>query len=160
METDKIKLETISWSSPEYYHKERSNDWFWTVGIIAIIGSVAAVWFNNYIFAIFIIISGASLIMFTIRPPHDTNFIIETDGLTMGRDLYEWKKIKSFNIKETEKDLYAKLLIETNKNFLPIYTIILPKEYTSKVKENLLKVIPISEINESQSMLFAEKIGL
>lgn len=160
METDKIILDTISWSAPEYYHKEHGNDWFWTVGLIALIGCGITIWLHNYIFAIFIFISGCSLIMFTIRAPHDIIFTIETKGLTMGRDFHTWKSIKSFNIKDNETDIYAKLLIETSKHFLPIYTIPLPKEHMEKVKENLLKVIPRSEINESQSMLFAEKLGL
>jgi len=160
MENDEIKLDTINWSAPEYSHKERGNDWFWTVGLISLIGSVIATWLHNYIFAIFILVSGGSLIMFNIRKPKDSNFIIETKGLTMGKDAYEWKNIKSFNIKENKEGLYSKLLIETKKHFLPIYTIPLPKELANKTKDNLLKVIPRSEINESQSMLFAEKIGL
>lgn len=160
MEIEKITLDTITWSTPEYSHKERTNDWFWTVGLIAVVGCGVAVWFHNYIFAIFIIIAGASLIMFNIREPEEVTFIIETEGLTMGRDLYPWKELKSFNIKEKDQSENAKLLIETKKHFLPIYTIILPKEMVEQVKKNLIKVIPASEINESQSMLFAEKIGL
>jgi hypothetical protein len=77
----------------------------------------------------------------------------------MGKDLHPWKNIKSFNIKNNEADLQAKLLIETSKYFLPIYTIPLPKERVSHVKETLLKVIPRSEINESKSMVFMEKLG-
>lgn len=160
MEMEKIILDTITWSTPEYSHKERSNDWFWTIGLIAVVGCGIALWFHNYIFAIFIILAGASLIMFNIRKPEEITFTIETEGLTMGREAYPWKNIKSFNIKEKDSDEYAKLLIETKKHFLPIYTIILPKEMVEQVKKNLIKVIPASEINESQSMIFAEKIGL
>ena len=160
MKMEKIILDTITWSTPEYSHKERSNDWLWTVGLIVIVGCGFALWFHNYIFAIFIFIAGASLIMFSIREPGEVTFKIETDGFTMGRDTYDWDKLKSFNIKEKETEEYAKLLIETKKHFLPVYTIILPKKMIEQVKNNLIKVIPTSEINESQSMLFAEKIGL
>jgi len=94
-----------------------------------------------------------------MRHPQNVTYIIETKGLTMGKDLHEWKSIKSFNIKNNEKDIFAKLLIETSKHFLPIYTIPLPKEKVEEVKETLLKVATRSEINESQSMLFMEKLG-
>jgi hypothetical protein len=98
--------------------------------------------------------------MFNIRKPKDSNFSIETKGLTMGKDAYEWKNIKSFNIKESEEDSFSKLLIETKNHFLPIYTIPLPKGMDDKVKENLLRVLPRSEINEPKLIIFAEKIGL
>ncbi|MFA5773530.1 MAG: hypothetical protein WC908_02555 [Candidatus Paceibacterota bacterium] len=156
---DEIKINTIEWSLPEYSHKERNNDWFWSLGLITIIACGIAIWLHNYVFAVFLLISGCCLIMFTMRHPQNVTYIIETKGLTMGKDLHEWKSIKSFNIKNNEKDIFAKLLIETSKHFLPIYTIPLPKEKVEEVKETLLKVATRSEINESQSMLFMEKLG-
>ncbi|HLP86407.1 MAG TPA: DUF5673 domain-containing protein [Candidatus Paceibacterota bacterium] len=156
---DEIKLETISWSAPEYTHKERGNDWFWAIGVITVVACGIAIWMHNYVFAIFLLLSGCCLIMFTLRHPQDVNYIIETRGLLMGKDLYSWKDIKSFNIKNKDNDLYAKLLIETKKYFLPIYTIPLPKERISEVKETLLKVSTRSEIDESKSMVFMEKLG-
>ena len=156
---DEIVINTIEWSAPEYSHKERNNDWFWTIGLLAVVGGIAALWFHNYIFAIFIFISGGTLIMFTMRPPQEVTFTIETKGLTMGRDFHTWKSIKSFNIKNNNSGPYAKLLIETSKHFLPVYTIPLPKEKVDETKEALLKVARRSEIDESQSMLFMEKLG-
>lgn len=156
---DEIQLNTISWSAPEYTHKERGNDWFWAIGIITVVACGIAIWLHNYVFAIFLLVSGGSLIMFTLRHPQDVTYTIETNGLSMGKDLYEWKVLKSFNIKKNDNGDYAKLLIETSKYFLPIYTIPLPKENIEEVKESLLKVLSKSEIDESKSMVFMEKLG-
>ena len=156
---DEIKLNTISWSAPEYTHKERGNDWFWTIGIVTIVACGIALWLHNNVFAIFLLVSGGCLIMFTLRHPQDVIYIIETKGLSMGKDLYEWKGLKSFNIKNDDKSEYAKLLIETSKYFLPIYTIPVPKEQSEEVKQTLLQVLPRSEIDESKSMVFMEKLG-
>jgi len=157
---DEIQLDTISWSAPEYSHKgERSNDWYWTIGVITIISCIIAIWLGNYVFSIFLFVAGGCLIMFTMRTPMEVTYTIETKGLSMGKDLYTWKKLKSFNIQKVEDDVNHKLLIETSKYFLPIYTIPLPKELEAQVKENLLKIIPRSEIHESPSMVFMEKIG-
>lgn len=156
---DEVKINTIEWSAPEYNHRERDNDWFWTIGLITIVAVGIALWKHNNIFAIFLLISGASLIMITMKHPEDVTFLVETKGLTMGRDLHTWKSIKSFNIKNLEDDDYAKLMIETSKRFLPIYTIPLPKEKVDETKETLLKLIPRSEIDESPSMVFMEKLG-
>jgi hypothetical protein len=156
---DEIKINTIEWSAPEYTHKERGNDWFWGLGLITIVACGIAIWLHNYVFAVFLIISGCCLIMFTIRRPQDVTFIVETKGLTMGRDLHSWKSLKSFNVKNNDTDVYAKLLIETSKYFLPIYTLPFPKEKVDEMKETLLKVLPRSEIDESKSMVFMEKLG-
>lgn len=156
---DEIIINTIMWQAPEYSHKERDNDWFWTIGLITIIACGIAIWLHNYLFSVFIFISGCCLIMFTMRPPEIITFIVETKGLSMGKDLYEWKSIKSFNIKNNTTDAYAKLLIETSKHFLPIYTIPLPKDKIDEMKTTLLKIIPRSEIDESKSMVFMEKLG-
>jgi hypothetical protein len=156
---DEIKINTIEWSAPEYSHKERGNDWFWAIGLITIIACGVAIWLHNYVFAVFLLISGCCLIMFTLRHPQDVTYLIETKGLTMGKDLHSWKSIKSFNIKNNDSDAYAKLMIETSKYFLPIYTIPLPKDMIDKTKETLLMVIPRSEIDESKSMVFMEKLG-
>ena len=76
----------------------------------------------------------------------------------MGRDKYDWKNIKGFNI--IKGDPYGKLLIETSKYFLPIYTIPFPTSMTEDIRMELSKVVPKLEIKESASMAFAEKIGL
>ena len=156
---DEIKIEKIEWSAPEYSHKERNNDWFWTIGLITIVACGVSVWLHNNMFAVFLLVSGSCLIMFTMRHPQDVTYTIETKGITMGKDLHEWTKVKSFNIKNNDSDNYARLLIETKKHLLPIYTIPVPKDIADEVKESLLKVAPRSEINESQSMLFMEKLG-
>ena len=153
-----IQLETIEWSAPEYNHKERSNDWFWGVGLIAIVSCGVAIWIHNYLFAIFILISGASIALFNIRHPKEVEFSISTDGLSIGKTMYEWKSIQGFNIKKDKES--AKLIIKTSKYFLPIYTIVIPIDLTSQIREELSKVTENIEINESPSMIFAEKIGL
>ncbi len=155
---EEIIIDKIEWNAPEYDHKEKNNDWFWTIGLITFVVCGIAIWLHNYVFAIFLLLSGASLILFTIRHPQEITFSIETKGLTMGRDTHEWKTIKSFNIKKG--DINSKLLIETGKYFLPIYTIPLPNDLVNKVKETLLKVAENKELDESRSMLFVEKLGL
>jgi len=154
---EEIILEKIEWHAPEYKHEEKSVDFLWTVGLIALVMCVIAIWKANYVFAIFIIISAASLALFSIRHPEDILFSIETSGLSLGKDKYEWKKIKGFHIKK-DKDKVL-LLVEIDKYLLPVYTIPLPVELNDKVRENLLKVTPNIELEESKSMKFMERLG-
>ena len=67
--------------------------------------------------------------------------------------------LKSFNIKNVEEKPYFKLLIETNKRFLPILAILVPEELEDKVEDNLSRVVKRSQVDETGSAVFMDKIG-
>ncbi|HAE36934.1 MAG: hypothetical protein UR85_C0002G0017 [Candidatus Nomurabacteria bacterium GW2011_GWF2_35_66] len=154
---EEIIIDKIEWFAPEYKHEEKSIDFLWAIGLVALVVCGLAIWFQNYLFAVFIIISGASLILFSIRHPQEIQYAIETSGISLGKDKYPWKEIKGFHIKKEED--YAVLLIELNKYLLPVYTIPLPIDQIPIIKESLLKIIPNIELEESRSMKFMEKLG-
>ena len=154
---DEIIIDRIEWSAPEYKHKEKSIDFLWSVGVIAIVLFGFAIWMSNYLFAIFILLSGSSLILFSVRHPQEVHFVIETNSITIGKDKYKWKDVKGFNIKK--EDEYAVLLIELNKYLLPVYTIPIPLDQASEIKQSLSKIIPNIDLEESKSVKFMEKIG-
>ena len=154
---EEVNINKIEWKSFEYNHKEHSPDWYWSIGLITLVVFGVLVWLKSYLFAIFIVVAGASLSLFNIRHPREIYYSIETSGLTMGKDKYEWKNIKGFNIKKGEDG--SKLLIEVNKYFLPVYTIPVSNELVPEIKESLKKIIPQIELNESHSVLFMEKLG-
>lgn len=154
---EEIIIDKIEWSAPEYKHKDKSIDFLWTIGVVAIVLCGGAIWLHNYLFAVFVLISGASLILFSVRSPDEIHFVIETSGITLGKDKYSWKDIKGFHIKKEED--YSVLLIELNKYLLPIYTIPIEPNQIQAIRESLLKVIPSIELAENKSMKFMEKIG-
>lgn len=154
---EEIIINKIEWKSPEYNHQEHGPDWFWAIGLITLVIFGILIWIKSYLFAIFIVIAGASLSLFNIRHPREIAYSIETSGLTMGNDKYGWKDVKGFDIKKGEDE--SKLLIEINKYFLPVYTIPISDELIPEIKESLLKVVPQIELEESRSVLFMEKLG-
>jgi hypothetical protein len=154
---DEITIDKIEWVAPEYIHKERTPDWFWTIGIVALISCIIAIFMHNYLFAVFILISGACLILFTLRPPREVRFIIEQKGFMIGREKHEWRSIKGFTIKEGEP--YSKLLIMTARKFLPIYTIPVPNDLLADIRHSMSEAVPLIDLEESRSMQFMEKLG-
>jgi uncharacterized membrane protein len=154
---DEVTIERLEWSAPEYSHKVRSIDFFWAIGLASMIGAALAVWMHDFLFAVFILVSGFCLVLFYHREPKDIDFVIETSGITLGRTVYPWKSIMGFHIKKDEP--FAKLMIATDRKFLPIHTVALPPELIGRVKAAFLKVVPDIDMEESQSTLFMEKIG-
>lgn len=154
---DETNIERIEWQATEYNHKERGADWFWTIGLVTLVVCITAIWFHNYVFALFVLISGGSLILFTLRHPQVMTFSIDKEGLSIGKDLHTWNKIKGFRVKDD--GINPKLLVMTSRHFLPIYTIPLSLELVASIKEVLLRIIPEMQIEESGSMIFMEKLG-
>ncbi len=154
---DEIILPTTEWTAPEYVHQSRTIDWFWTVGGVAVIACGIAIWLHNYLFAVFLLVAAGVLALLNLRHPENIVFSIHTGGFDIGRDAHTWKEIKGFDIKKGSP--YAKLLIQTNKYFMPMITIPLPEALVPEAKESLSKVTHQKEIQESASILFMEKLG-
>lgn len=156
---EEIHLETISWEIPEYKHIERSIDWIWGAGIIILLCAIISAVLGNYMFAVFILVGGSSIVLFNVRSPRTILIQIKTEGFSIGNETHEWKKIKGFRIKKRNDGKL--LLIQTAERFLPIRSIPAPEELSEKIKESLKKVIPtIDDLDESPMVVFMEKLGL
>jgi len=154
---EEIILKKTEWSALEYKHEEKSIDFFWALGLISVVFCIVAIWYQNYLFGVFILVAGGSLFLFTIRHPKEIMYSIETSGLTMGKDKYMWKDVVGFHIKKEENTGF--LLIKIKKYLLPVYTIPLPFDLIPEVRESLTKVTPNIELEESRAVKFMEKIG-
>ena len=58
---EEININKIEWKALEYNHKEHGPDWYWAIGLIALVVCGVLIWLKSYLFAIFIIIAGATL---------------------------------------------------------------------------------------------------
>ncbi len=154
-----IKLETIEWMSPEYIQKNHSVDWYWGLALITLLAVVIAVAKGNYIFGIFLFLSGASLFMFSIKKPYNIKYKMDSLGFNIRGVFYRWEYLKSFNTKKAREENYFKLLIETTKRVLPVIVILVPVEIKEKVEKNLIRVLKKSKVEETGSSVFMDQIG-
>ena len=59
----------FSWEVDEYIERDRSNDWFWTVGLIVLTGIVISIILKNFVFAMFLLVAAGTLSVFIFRKP-------------------------------------------------------------------------------------------
>lgn len=154
---NKPKVTPHTWTGPEYAHKEKSMDWLWTIGLITVVGAIATLYLHSYIFGIFILVSGASLIFFSVREPLNVTFTITGDGITIAGKDFPYSKLKGFNI--IEYPTYSRLLVMTDGHFLPVINLPLPLSSQNEAYDILIKFIPELPLEESPSMKFMEKLG-
>jgi hypothetical protein len=119
----------LEWEAHEYLHTEKAPDWYWALGLIAIAGAVAALTFNNVLFAVFILIAAFFLAIFAARKPNTVRFAVTQRGVRIDDLLYPFSSLESFAIDELTPEHTPKLILESRKIFVP--RIVIPIEGVS-----------------------------
>ena len=147
----------LHWTAPSHTHNMRSTDWMWGIGLLALVGAGLTFYFHNYVFGIFILISGVVMIMMYSQPSVEISFEINNEGIRVGSTMHSYKSLKGFTVKNKPKEI---LMIETRGYFLPVITIPLQEHSANSIRATLAQVLTELDLQESRSMQFAEKIGL
>jgi len=142
----------ISWTAHEYEHKERTTDWFWAVGIVAVAGAVAAIIFGNIIFAILLLLCVFSLTLFINRPPETVEAAVTEAGIERGHVLYLYSTLHSFWVDELHP--HKKIILKSKKIFMPLIVVPLGTMDGERVRDALIGRLP----EEHLSLPFLEII--
>ena len=104
----------FEWEGKEYEPVERSADWYWALGIIAIAGSIAAILFANYLIALLILAAAFALGTHAAKKPETHRFLVTEDGLWTGNEFHPFDRMLSFSmLEDIEGELPPLLSIHT-----------------------------------------------
>ncbi len=149
----------IIWRAAEYKHTEKNVEWYFFIGVAALILIIFSLWQKNFFFAVFILIATVMLFSFSQRRPQIIEFKINKDGVGIQDTFYKYETLESFTIRKRPEHLdeiifkrktaanpFLKLPIDS-KSLISVMTII---------KEN----IPETEYQESLLEMLIEFLGL
>lgn len=148
----------ISWEVKEYEHRERSTDWFWAIALLAGVGAVVSIIFNNFLLAVIILLAAVSLIMYARREPETQTVELSPAGVKIGRTLYPYKNLKTFWV--TDEDERCKLLLESTRSIMPIIDVKAPSARRDEIMEYLNDYLPALEREESLIDALGDWFGL
>lgn len=97
------KKEPVEWITIEHAYYEKSNDWFWIVGIIGITAALLAIILGNLLFAVLIVIAAATVIIRGGKIPNLILIKLGPSGVRIGEKLYPYQSFKSFSIDEEDE---------------------------------------------------------
>ncbi|MES2668446.1 MAG: hypothetical protein V4644_02030 [Patescibacteria group bacterium] len=110
----------FEWNAEGYVFDEKSSDWYWALGIIAIAGAIASVLFGNVILALLILAMAGCLALTTLKRPRMHRFRITDEGVMIDENLYEYESIVSFSVLEyIDPSLPPALSLRTHKLLAP-----------------------------------------
>ncbi len=129
-------VRSVYWEAPEHNHIEKTHDWYWILGIIAIASSVASIIFGNVLFGIVIILGAMTMFITGNRRPRIIAFEVSLRGIRIENDLYPYSTLESFCLDE-ENILGAQLIVKSKKMFAPLLIVPVPEEYMIDI-ENII----------------------
>ncbi|HWH16121.1 MAG TPA: hypothetical protein VNU25_00850 [Candidatus Paceibacterota bacterium] len=110
----------FEWRAEGYLFEEKSADWYWALGVIAVAGAVASVLFGNIILALLILVASATLAISSAKRPRLHLFRITDEGVMIDENLYEYDSILSFSVLEyIDPKLPTVLSLKTRKPLAP-----------------------------------------
>lgn len=110
----------FEWDADGYVFEEKSADWYWALGIIAVAAAVASVLFGNVILALLIIAAAGTLALSTLKRPRLHRFRITDEGVMIDENLYGYESILSFSVLEyIDPNLPPTLSLRTRKPLAP-----------------------------------------
>ncbi|MFT5352237.1 MAG: hypothetical protein ACI9GH_000076, partial [Candidatus Paceibacteria bacterium] len=102
----------IEWQAHEHSHIERSSDWYWIVGIIAIGIAVLSIYFDNILLAVIIILATSIAQVKARTEPQLLNFKITRKGILAGDTLYPYSALESFWVIDDADDSFDKIIFK------------------------------------------------
>ncbi len=140
--------ETIEWEASEFIYKEKTQDWYWILGIVAVVGAIIAVILKNSIFAIFILISAFIISVFASKKPEGVRCQINRRGIRVNEKIYTYGTIDTFWVLD-ENVVEPKLLLILKNNLALQVNIPLGDMDVDHVREYLGHYIHEEEQGES-----------
>ncbi|MCW9054818.1 MAG: hypothetical protein OQJ98_02445 [Candidatus Pacebacteria bacterium] len=152
-------MNSISWQDFEHDHTEKSGDWFWALGIIALSGAITAILFENILFALLIFVGAFTIALLAAKKPDLMRFEIGRRGIVIDDTLYPFTTLESFWVEEDEEDDSPALIVKSQR-FLMSYLVI-PLRNTSpeQVRQMLLEKLDEEELHEPIAHRILEFFG-
>lgn len=144
----------IRWSAEEFEYSEKSVDWFWAVGVVAVGFAILSIFLGNLLFAILITISAFTLSLHAVKKPRSISFEINDEGVIIDKKLYTYNTLESFWIINKEK-----IIIKSKKAVVPFLIIPFQNINPKTLREFLIKNLKEEEMSEPFGQVVMEKLG-
>jgi hypothetical protein len=158
---DDKNIPTFSWSAYEHVQgTEKGQDWFWSLGFIAVASAVAAILLGNTLFAILILAGAVALGLTANQKVNKKKYSISVRGITINNILYSYKVLESFWIDESHphRDM---LIVDARQLFTPHVIIHLPDDFDKDALQDfLLDYLPEKRLQEPVAHRLAELFGI
>jgi hypothetical protein len=148
----------ITWEAPEHHHVEKGNDWFFALTIIIIALVVAAIIFDNVLFALMIGLAGGALAVAAAKRPSIIPYAVTVRGVRIEDRLYPFSTLDSYHIDE-EDPRGPQLLIKSEKKLMPLIVMPIPADHIDDIEHILKEKLEEEDLSEPFLVKILELFG-
>lgn len=145
----------IRWVAQAYTQKNKHPDWYWAIGVIALVTAVFAIIYDNYFFGILVILGAVSIIYFDIKEPPFIEISIQSTGVLVNDHFYPYERIKSFCVNTEEHELYIIL----DRTVLNRISVSMADASPELIQETLLHYLPEKQEQKTDMDKILDHIG-
>jgi len=154
-----MEFHPIKWRAHEYFHYERTTDWYWAVAIISLSIITLAILFGDYLFSLVVILAVFTLVMYVNRKPKLVNFEVNRKGIRVEKVLYPYASIESFWVEDHVHHAEPRLIVKSSKVVMPFLIIPIEEVHPDEIHAYLLNFIPEEEHHEPLAQRIMEVLG-
>ena len=107
----------IEWETYEYEPRERSSNWYWFVGLAAVLLVIWAIVMKNFLLAILVLLGAFTLMIYAARKPRVIKIGVSRRGVQIHQDLFPFHSLRSFWVHEDEVE--RKIILRSEKLLMP-----------------------------------------
>jgi hypothetical protein len=150
----------IMWEAHEYIFREKTNDWYWAVGIIGACAAIVALVFGNILFGLLLIVATFTLCLYGAKKPVYLHVEVNHSGVMINRVLYPYITLKSFWVdNNSHLGTHSRLVLKSKKIASQMIVIPLNGVHPEELRDFLLDHIPEAEHVEPLAHHLLQLIG-
>lgn len=149
---------SIYWEAPEHTHIEKTNDWYWILGIIALASAIASIIFDNVLFGIVIILGAFTMVIVSHQKPKIIQFEVAERGIRIGNDFYPYATLDSYFLDENNV-VNPQLIVKSKKLLMMLLILPIPVEHISHIETIVRNHLPEEHLEEPLSHRLMEYFG-
>lgn len=140
----------MEWRAPEFEFRPKSVSWYWMSIIIATACIGVAVWQNNFLFGLFIVVGEILILVWANREPATISFRASERGLTVGASAsYAWGDVQDFSFDEAPHAGWPILTFRLRNRLRPSLRVRVERARASEILQFLDREIPRVEHDQS-----------
>ncbi len=151
-------LHSVSWEAPEHTHIEKTGDWYWILGIVALAGAIVSIILNNVLFGIAIILGAFTMAIVSQHKPKMIKFEVSDRGIRIGTDLYPYATLESYFLDEGNM-IDPQLIVKSKKLLMMLLIIPVPVDHMTEIENIVNYRLPEEHLVEPISHRLLEFFG-
>lgn len=149
---------SIYWEAPEHTHIEKTSNWYWSLGIIALTGAIASIILGNVLFGIIILLGAFTMFLTGNKLPRIIPYEVSVHGVIVDNELHPYVALDSYFLDETNT-VNPQLIVKPKKLFTQLIIAPVPVEYVDHIEDILRPRLPEEHLEEPIAHKILEFFG-